>query len=176
VVKLHDADDYVPKTGTMQVYLSPWTGDSRFVTVTVDNGKWKCTSAYDGKGLAIGRMQLDGREAYSQESSFESGGERFIALEAQWLEPTHVHVVDRINGKDVMGARVRSIWGDADGNRGPGRIFASGDGRFLFDPWRMWMMPGAYKEGCEVWVEAPGYEPHIQFFNPWQGGDWTVEL
>ncbi len=181
VVKLENADNYVPKSGTMQVYLSPWTGDPNFVTVTIENGSWSCTSPYDGRGLAFGKLLLFGRDAYTYVDEFIEPGQREIAVEAHWLESTRVHVEDEHTHRRVTGARVRLF--SYPGKRtsdprecSPHEELAKGDGEFLLDAWSMWMFPGANKDGYDVWVEAPGYLPRIQFLNPWQGGDWIVEL
>lgn len=160
----------------MQVYLSPWDGDHGFEQVLIHDGSWSCSRPCERSGYAIGRMILDGHEAFSQESVFAYQGEKFIAIEAELLEPAFVHVVDRVTGADIPSVRLREFWIDSDGRSGPGADLVGGSGRFALDPWRTWAFPGAYKDPGEFWIEASGYEPRIQFIDPWKGGEWTVEL
>jgi hypothetical protein len=167
---------HVPMDGTMQVYLSPWDGDDAFEEVRIHGGNWTCSRPCARHGYAIGRMLLDGDEAYSQESVFEYQGEKFIALEAEPMEPAFVHVVDQLTGADISSVSLREVVTYGGGREGAGALVFAGDGRFALDQWRAWPFPGAYKEGRGFWIEAPGYEPRIQFINPWKGGDWTVEL
>jgi hypothetical protein len=181
VVKVDGVADYIPAGGTMQVYLSPWSGDGRYVTVPIQDGRWTCTSAYNGRGLAIGRLVLDGRDAFSHTDEFVQPGEREIEVQANWLEPTRVLVTDEHTHQPVAGARVRlfSYFGKRPVHArdcAPQEELARGDGEFPLDAWSMWMFPGANKDGYHVWVEAPGYQPRIQFLDPWRGGDWIVEL
>jgi hypothetical protein len=167
---------HVPLEGTMQVYLSPWDGDDGFEEVRVQDGKWTCSRPCEDHGYAIGRMLLDGHQAYSQESVFGYQGQKFIALEAKPLEPAFVHVVDRSTREDVSSVKLCEVWTYDERRQGAGALVFSGDGRFALDPWRAWPFPGAYKEGEGFWIEAPGYAPRIQFLDLWNGGDWTVEL
>jgi hypothetical protein len=167
---------HVPREGTMRVYLSPWTGDAGFETVRIDDGKWACSRPCEHRGYAIGRMVLDGHDAYSQEDVFEYQGQRFIALEAERLKPAFVHVIDRHTGADISSVKLSEVVTYAENRRAPGAVIVAGSGRFALDAWCTWPFPGAYKEGREFWIDATGYEPRVQFLNPWDGGDWKVEL
>jgi hypothetical protein len=158
-----DGTRYVPRQGTIRIWGYTGMGPPERCLGRIVEGEWSVVLRSWCRDLQVGRLLLDGREAFVSKASSNKlpAGASDLAVEARWLPSTWLRVVDRRTGDELKDIEVMAGGGErlhpgADRSEGPDNRTRAASSPVLLTPWRRagW----GEEAGLQSWwVRADGY-------------------